>query len=286
MKRIQFKKSLITLGILSSALAHAGAMGPVAAPYSWTGFYVGGNVGGMWGTTNFGGDVVGGGAFGGVVTAAIDANLIGKVTNSSAAGGFQVGYEYTLFDTPWVGSGTEPATTFNRGMIKPIIGVELDMDFADINPARDALTNTTPQGLIHQSDALDWQGTGRVNLGFGSPMWQVYGTGGVIVTKGTTVNDVCFPGATPSHCNLASTNTTHSGGVWGVGGDWRINKQWSVGVLGLWGFPSKETQRSDAVTVDGDILPGSLIVSRTRQETTVATFRVNYHFDSVLGDIG
>ncbi|MFB9948290.1 outer membrane protein [Rhizobium puerariae] len=115
----------------------------VQSAFSWTGFYLGANVGG-----GFAGDDSVGMHSG-------DAHLgdFGSVDVSGFAGGGQIGYNFQ-FDNNWV------------------IGLEADFQGADIS-------DSVSEGGIRTSSKIDWYGTVRPRVGYALDRTLIYGTGGL-----------------------------------------------------------------------------------------------------------
>jgi outer membrane immunogenic protein len=162
---------LIAIAVFSITFAQAASAAdlPVKAPvvtpapvYSWTGFYVGGNVGYGWGTAennlSFSQPLSGGP--GSATLGAADSNRIKGVI-----GGLQAGYNWQLAPS-W------------------LAGVEADIQASGQKATTVyAATITSPLGnnpaAITDTNKLDWFGTVRGRLGITSDRWLVYATGGL-----------------------------------------------------------------------------------------------------------
>jgi outer membrane immunogenic protein len=188
------------LGLGSAALA---ADIPLKAPpppvWSWTGFYIGGNVGYSWGSANW---------------SYSDPSFTGTNTGSQKLdgfiGGLQIGYNWQL-NPMWVlgveadiqGSGEKGSSSFS------------DPYFCDFcgGGSEQAVDGTV-------SSAIRWFGTARARAGvLVSPTMLLYGTGGLayggINTSGSFFDTA--PGCTPAICNWAFSQTATKLG-WTVGG--------------------------------------------------------------------
>jgi outer membrane immunogenic protein len=115
---------------------------PVVPPFSWTGFYIGANVGGAWGNTDW--------TF--VTTPPLDASHHA----SGALAGGTLGYNWQIPSTNWV------------------FGVEGDFDWADIKGS----TACPNPSFTCQSKITEF-GTARGRLGYAVGHFLAYGTGGV-----------------------------------------------------------------------------------------------------------
>lgn len=134
---------------------------PLVAPYDWTGFYGGANIGGMFGRAY---DVVN--APPGTPFSAQN------VTVNGGEAGLQGGYNW---QTGWW-----------------VVGVEADIQWA--SPTGNyTSTNAAATATLNDMETLNWFGTGRGRFGVTpAPGWLVYGTGGVAV--GQIRSDEVFVG--------------------------------------------------------------------------------------------
>jgi outer membrane immunogenic protein len=199
---------------------------PVLVPlFTWTGFYVGGNIGGaatsineLWSplpsSTTFG-------AF----------PITGSTGGASFAGGFQAGYNWQFAPT-WVA------------------GIEGDWSWADArgNINQPWVLNPTgtvvPGSVTSMSSTLDWVSSIRARLGFLiTPTLMVYGTGGAAWGKIDYAASNFAP-ATPPPPYTTSTafSNTQSGWVAGGGVEWAMTPNWMLRgeylFYSLGGFPS------------------------------------------------
>jgi outer membrane immunogenic protein len=168
---------------------------PVAAPFSWTGWYIGVNagygVGQGYGTYTPPRSAIGLGALvpAGPATEAFNAMPAG------ALGGGQLGYNYQLFGSF-------------------VIGAETDIQGAGISDSRTALGG----GLI--SHKLDWFGTTRARAGLATGPVLSYVTGGVAYGGIET-------GVTSPFGSITNT-TTKTGWTWGTGVEAALGGNWSA----------------------------------------------------------
>jgi opacity protein-like surface antigen len=134
---------------------------PPPPPFSWTGLYGGINIGYGFGN----GDRDTGGLSGlfpavsGVAGWSLQNNIQGVV------GGGQAGYNYQF--NPWL-----------------VLGVEADIQAADLHTQSQAVTGTAPaaqSAYLYQNKAVDWFGTlrGRIGVTPLMPNLMIYGTGGL-----------------------------------------------------------------------------------------------------------
>ena len=123
------------------------------AVYSWTGFYLGVNVGGGWSNANSEFSTAGFPSF-----ASVDNHMAGVI-----AGG-QVGYNWQ--SGAWV------------------FGVEADFQYSGM---KGGISAPCPAGLCAGCASFDqnmpWFGTARGRLGYASAGWLIYATGGYAYTR-------------------------------------------------------------------------------------------------------
>jgi outer membrane immunogenic protein len=179
---------------------------PAAVPvYSWTGYYVGGNVGGVWSDDK---------------ASLVFPDALGffvPVTNTGGAafiGGVQQGFNWQ-FDPRWVW------------------GLEADWSFTNAGRSvSQRLLSVAGQPVFASSGTLgtrlDWVGSARNRLGFLIiPSVMLYGTGGVAFGK------IDYTGAAAINNPLGfvySANTafnkTAVGWTAGAGVEWMITQHW------------------------------------------------------------
>jgi outer membrane immunogenic protein len=180
-------------------IAHAADMRPappVAAympppPFSWTGFYVGANVGAGWPQGN--------------VTDSFFGRTYGNSNNNAAfLGGGQIGANYQI----------------NRF----VIGIEADSDWLANN--HNSSTATAVGGTTLQVSSNNrWMTTvaGRVGYAFDRVLVYGKGGGGWVGTNNFTVTNV------PTGTSLAFSNgNTNSGWLAGAGVEWAFTNNWTV----------------------------------------------------------
>jgi outer membrane immunogenic protein len=188
----------LSIGISGAALAADIAPQPVykappppPPPFSWTGFYLGVNIGGAWSTGTITDTVTG-------------ASLSGN--NDGFIGGGQVGFNYQISN--WV------------------LGAEWDFDGTTLRRTSDAVS--TAFGTLQASVNTDWISTltGRVGLavdrGFlvDRSLFYVKG-GGAWVQNSATLTDITT-GAS------ASGSNTNDGWTVGGGWEWAFAPNWST----------------------------------------------------------
>jgi outer membrane immunogenic protein len=204
--------SAACLAVISTASAadlrpitKAPPMPPPPPPFSWTGFYIGANVGGKFITNNNDArvDVPG------------DSFLFSRNDINSVMGGGQIGYNWQFGQ--WV------------------IGIEGDADGQDLNRTTTVGTRTfffvPGDNFTFQSD---WQASLRGRIGYAFDRVLIYATGGAAWTqvKGT-VNLVGLGSFT--------NDDTVTGGTVGGGIEWAVWNQVSLGIEGRYTFYGSQT---------------------------------------------
>lgn len=210
---------------------------PLVAPFRWTGFYVGANVGLAAGKSDNGWNTFASSAFiTGPVAQICGINSIFATTSGAlcisgndnntmvgAIGGLQAGYNWQ------VGSW--------------LLGYETDIQFSSQKrngafttyfiPPYTNLQNGPGSFSANYSEKLEWLGTTRVRAGFiAAERWVLYGTGGMafgqVSTNGSaTVTGVCGPSGI---CPFAtwSNSDTRLGWVVGAGIEGAVNDRWTL----------------------------------------------------------
>jgi outer membrane immunogenic protein len=255
------------LGILSSAALAAdlpNTKGPPAfAPppppaFSWTGFYIGANIGYGWGDPT-GSLTTYSALFG--FPAAVAAGFVPSrldVRPRGVIGGGQVGFNWQ--NGPWV------------------LGVETDFQGSGIENTNTILfpggggfvpTNTTV------SDRLNWFGTARARAGWlVLPNLLIYGTGGL--AYGGVHENYSFVTVPPSSSELVgSGGGTRLGWAAGAGVEWKITSNISVKAEYL----HIDLGDTTVYATDPIAFPGVFANYRFHTEDDIARVGVNYQFD-------
>ena len=284
----------LALGALTGVGAAQAADLPLKAPeplvpvFSWTGWYIGANAGWLRGNANF--DPVcptfdpatcpvlfpgfafntfipGFGNIQTFVPAASGAIPGGSTSGKSFMGGGQIGYNYEVNHV--------------------VFGVEGDLDATHIRASltRGALTPAgAPAGFFGTVTANsnfenDWMGSVRGRVGIAFDRLLLYGTGG-LAFAGSRLNTAWVytpPGNAIPAFNLpgpigASSTQVLMGWTAGVGGEWAVTDQLSLGA---------EYRHSDFgsqnYTIGTDVI-GGIISENVKYTTDQVTVRANWHF--------
>jgi outer membrane immunogenic protein len=179
----------------SSALAadmRLKAVPKVPAVYSWTGFYMGANVGWSFGSENTAWTIAGASA----ATASGSMNGI--------LGGFQDGWNWQ--SGFWV------------------MGFETDFQLTS-QSGSSAITTATPAAVATSSANLQWLSTIRGRIGVTpAPTWLIYATGGAAFGETQTNENVISGGLLAG----SSANTIHSGWTLGGGVETALWDNWTA----------------------------------------------------------
>jgi len=271
MKRIAVGIAAIVALMGTPALAADMALkappAPLAAPQSWTGFYLGVNAGGGWTSGSSA-------AFSDIPTQLTQVTGIPNPISFNAAGavgGLQIGYNLQ-FDRSW------------------LVGAEADFDFSGIN-GNGASGNIGFGGVpltATASDKLDWFGTLRGRFGFlPTSNLLIYGTGGLAYGRvsqsaqdsnvGTgnlgaldgscSAGAVCYAGTS---ARIAVGWTAGAGIEYALFNNWRLKAEYLYINLGSNTF-------NEGVLVPGP-LGASSLTAQFNTVVQVARAGVNYKF--------
>lgn len=214
----------LALGLLLATLFSmpARADGPIEPParkgaslLNWSGFYIGGNAGGIWGDYGFGDssvDVTVPRPLGGSTIVTVDVPAFNANSGGDFIGGVQAGY--------------------NRQFGSLVLGIEGDAVGESLGGSRSFILHSSMldvNGLSSMREASsDWMLTGRVRLGYAWNRILFYATGGIALTN-VTVSAVDFYSATSPGSVSASDDTVVIGWTGGGGAEFAISDAVSIG---------------------------------------------------------
>lgn len=192
-----------TLFVAVGSTAYAADL-PVKAPtqpvasYNWSGFYVGGHIGGGWINSN--------GTFTGTTGSPLDPTGTSyDLNNSGFLGGLQLGYNYQMGN--WV--------------------LGIGGDFSWIGASHDAATDASlyAGAVIHSQEKTDWLATLTGRVGYALNDWLFYAKGGVGWIHQTYGGYATAGGATEQYNDITDTRPG-----WTVGGgvEWAFWRNWSA----------------------------------------------------------
>jgi outer membrane immunogenic protein len=234
---------------------------PVAAAYSWTGWYVGANAGYGFSsnTTNFFGLDAGGLTRMDLLTPQLSENRNGFL------GGFQVGV--------------------NNQSGNIVYGLEADLDAGQIKGSSSGppITIVVPVFIVTSTETkLNWLGTVRGRLGFAADRSLFYATGGLAYGSATSSpnvtefnNGACTLGA--NLCLASSTRKTMFG--WTLGGGWEyaFAGQWSAKVEYLY----YDLGKIDNIMTPLNGAPAITFGSSTRINGNIVRLGLNYKLGGI-----
>ena len=282
-----FAAALAASTIAGSAIAAdlpSRKVAPVMAPppvFTWTGFYVGLNAGGVFGGRNsvsttavpvF--DAVAGGLSVGSSQAA---TFNAPAKNGNFLAGGQVGWNYQF--SPAMLAGVEAD-------IQGVFGGNKSASVMTVAPGGPAF----PAGTVIQSAtvrrSLDYLGTVRGRLGFlPTPSFLLYATGGLAyggVSGGTSIAQAFVPafGANPALAGAGSFSSTRLGWTVGAGAEWMFAPRWSLKLEYAYYDLGSVSYSLPLLNQTGAVLNfASVATSRTRFDGHVVRAGVNYHFN-------
>lgn len=269
MKKFLLAIASIVLGTASVQAADLAAQytkAPMMAPaYNWTGFYVGGNVGGQWGSADPTTSTVFSPA-GYFATSSVPAiNAVGaqRVNSSSVTGGFTAGYNWQV----------------NHA----VLGLEGDINYFGFKGSATGSALypcCAPTGFTVSSQvSADWLATIRGRLGFlAAPTWLLYATGGAAIAevKGNFNFTDTFAAATESAA-IRDTRvgwTVGAGTEFAFGGGWSLKAEYLYVDLGR----ANATSTNLAAFVPAIAFPGNVYTHSVDLKSNIVRVGVNYKF--------
>jgi outer membrane immunogenic protein len=261
---------LATVAAIGFASIASAADMPVKAPmmvpvaYNWTGFYIGGNVGGAWSgtdvtTTNAPGVP---GIFGVPANIAL-VNALGTGSANSGGkftGGVQIGYNWQV-SPQW------------------LVGVEADINSLNQTSALSGTgVSTIGPIAVTNSVSTNWLATFRGRLGLTFDRSLIYVTGGAAVTDMSytqTFNGILVGPATAF--GTSTVNSTKAGWTVGAGWEQALWDKWSVKAEYLFArFGGLST--NTLVTLTGAPNTQNLTGSVGHLDVQIARVGLNYRF--------
>jgi outer membrane immunogenic protein len=235
---------------------------PMMAPaYNWTGFYVGGNVGGQWGSANPTTSTVFDppGYFAASSVPTINAVGAQGVNSSSVTGGLTAGYNWQV----------------NHA----VLGLEGDINYFGVKGSATGSAVypcCAPTGFTVSSQvSADWLATIRGRIGFlAAPTWLLYATGGAAIAevKGNFNFTDTFAAATES----AAFRDTRLGWTAGVGTEYAVGGGWSLKAEYLYVDLGRSTGTSTNLL--GGAFPTNVFTHSVDLKSNIVRVGVNYKF--------
>lgn len=263
---------LVTSALVIAGSAQAADLGArpytkapmmAAVPFSWTGCYLGGHVGGGWSKTDYTDPgITTGGPLAGLTTTGGAIGDTIRVDGSGVIGGVQAGCDYQ-FSNHWV------------------IGIAGDFSASDIHGmANDpffAGKNGNPATL---SSRTDWVASVTGRVGYAWDRFLVYGKGGVGFARDSySLNNfvsiggpLCGGGLGPFIACNSSASTDRVGWVAGAGIEWSFAPNWSAMVeYDHYGFDSKRVAFANPTAASSALID-------IKQDIDIVKVGVNYRF--------
>lgn len=256
-------------GIGSANAADMAVKAPPMAPapiWTWTGFYIGGNVGGIWNDTRD--DVFPTGCFLfnvacglGPTVNPLRSNSV-RLNGSGFTGGGQAGYNWQ--------SG------------RFVAGFEADINFSGINDSsfinRPVAAPLAGNFIHSETDKLQWFGTFRGRAGFTvTPSFLLYATGGLAFGQVKSASAVAFTATTDVYAG--SLDETRFGWTVGAGGEWMIAPKWSIKAEYLFVDLGRSSYTQVCITaVCTAFAPPPSYQTDLHNRYNIARVGLNYHF--------
>jgi len=187
---------------------------PIPPAPTWTGWYVGGNVGAAWGKFTNSYTAPGNPNppnFIPTDAAAISANGSNVITPAGFIGGFQAGYNYQIQ--------------------KVVLGIEADIDFLGLGKSASSSVVAPVAGPTTSTTSINapWLFTLRPRVGIAVGQALIYATGGLAVAEVNLSETNTFsPLFSAAGTDALSTSQARAGWTVGGGAQYRINKRWSI----------------------------------------------------------
>ncbi len=233
-------KQLFLAGAATAVMAGSALAAdmPVKAPppvlaYDWSGFYLGGVIGGGWTRTDSSNPGLG------LLGTLVGVPVVQTTDSSSFIGGVEGGDRYQFG--------------------KLVVGWEADMTWGNMNGTSISSFSPVPAAFtVTRAITADtkWAGTATSTLGIAHDRWLIYGKAGVAWAKTDYTSNwaanVTGVGAVPLFSGIGSTNSSGQvGWTVGTGIEWAIWNNWSVKAeYDYLDFGNK------TAAINGAILPG------------------------------
>jgi len=267
MKKFLLAVAAVVLGSASVQAADLAARytkAPMmATAYNWTGFYVGGNVGGAWGSSDPSTSTAFDPAayFASSSVSAIAAVGAQRVNSSSVTGGFTAGYNWQVNNA--------------------VLGLEGDINYFGFKGSATGSALypcCAPTGFTVSSQvSADWLATIRGRIGFlAAPTWLLYATGGAAISevKGNFNFTDTFSAATES----AAIRDTRLGWTAGVGTEYAFGGGWSLKAEYLYVDLGRASATSTNLVGGVTQYPSNVYTHSVDLKSNIVRVGVNYKF--------
>ena len=280
------------LGAAYAALAVAGAVSAqaadlptrkeapapifVAPPFTWTGFYVGANVGGVWSNGGNASTTVFANGFPIGTISGVPATLADVFPGSNFGGG-QSGF---------IGGG-QAGYNWQTGAF--VFGVETDFDGTTLSRSRSVIGPSFVEPIFGLNDfftangsvKLDWLGSTRGRVGyafFPDNRLLIYGTGGVAYGGASSHLDV-FDAVDGFSFSSSGGSSSRVGWTAGGGVEYAFTNNWIIGAEYLY-YDLGSRHLNIVPNVAASDFLGATVFSQTKISFTgsVARARISYKF--------
>lgn len=262
----------ISLALLGTASAFAADLAPrynkapaMAPGYDWTGFYVGGNVGGQWGSADA------------TTTTVYDPSLAGYFAASSVTAINGVGSQ--RFNSSGVTGGLTAG--YNWQVNNAVFGLEGDFNYFGFKGSTSGSALypcCAPTGFtVSSSVSADWLATIRGRIGFlATPSWLLYATGGAAIAD--VRGDFTFTDTWGPATESGSIRDTRLGWTAGLGGEYAVGNGWSLKAEYLYVDLGRASVTSANLTSLGVTSPGNPFTHSVDIKSNIVRVGVNYKF--------
>jgi len=271
MKKLAIAFSALAIGTVTASAADIApryTKAPVAAPVpvaTWTGCYVGANLGWVGGDDNL------------FTHPGPPSAFFGQNFNPSPNA-----HSYTPHDSGVTGGG-QIGCNYQTGSW--VFGVEGDINASSLRERSFAtypdIIQTLPAATTWSahteavSKDMDWYSTIRGRLGFAvTPAWMIYATGGVAFAHFNTALD--YASLTAGFHLVGANSTTRTGWAAGAGTEWMFSPNWSVKAEYL--FLDFGTTGLVAPNIAGGPGDPRTWIMDTRLREHIARVGINYKF--------
>lgn len=223
--------------------------------YNWSGFYVGGNLGGAWGKSDY--NILPAGSWTAQNIVDLTRDGAARLNMTNVSGGAQAGY--------------------NWQMNHLVLGLEADIQYIGLRKTNTftqagALAGIITPYVFTESSKSDWLATVRGRIGFTVDHVLFYGTGGLAIADSRSSDTLAFPTLGAATTGIGSRSGAQLGWTAGGGVEWAFAPNWSVKGEYLY------AQFGRSTTVMTPINGIFLQSYSDRLSLNVARIGVNYHF--------
>jgi outer membrane immunogenic protein len=267
MKTFLLAVASVVLGTASVSAADLAAhytKAPViAAGYNWTGFYVGANVGGQWGSADPATSTVydPAGYFAASSVPAVAAVGAQRINSSSVTGGFTAGYNWQVNNA--------------------VFGIESDINYFGFKGSASGSAVypcCAPFSFaVNSSASADWLATIRGRIGFlATQHWLLYATGGAAIAE-VKGNFNFTDGFTA--VESGTIRDTRVGWTAGLGGEYAVGNGWSIKAEYLHVDLGRATMTStNLASVAFGAFPSNVFTHSVDLKSNIVRVGVNYKF--------